>query len=308
MRKNSLTVSIVIPNWNGKSLLEKHLPAVVAASNSHEIIVVDDASTDNSVDFLKKHYPQIRIIIKDSRKGYSSAVNLGVAEAKSQIVVLLNSDIEPEKEFLAPLLNHFTDLSVFAVGCMDKSIEGDSVVLRGRGEASWQKGFYIHRRGNVNAKDTAWVSGGSGAFRKSIWTKLGGMNELYNPYYWEDIDLSYRARKAGYSIMFEPESIVTHHHEHGAIQSNFSANTVTRIAYRNQFFFIWINCTDTFILGEHIVWTPIRLVQASVKGDFLFVLGFFDALSHLSQAMTSRRRVMSFWQTSDRKVCHQYSS
>jgi hypothetical protein len=80
---------------------------------------------------------------------------------------------------------------------MDKSMEGDKVVLRGRGIGRWEKGFYIHKRGEIDKVDTAWVSGGSGAFRRLMWNTLGGMDPIYNPFYWEDIDPEIKANFSG---------------------------------------------------------------------------------------------------------------
>ncbi len=153
-----------------------------------------------------------------------------------------------------------------------------AALIRGRGIARWERGMYIHSRGEVNKTDTAWVAGGSGAFRKSIWNQLGGMDPIFNPFYWEDIDLSYRAVKAGYTILFEPKSVVIHEHEKGIIQQEYSSFQVKTIAYRNQFLFIWKNMSDLNILVEHIVWTPVRLLQALFRGDFAMLLGYWKAL------------------------------
>ena len=197
-----MKVSIVIPNRNGALLLEKNLPFVIAAAKGGEIIVVDDASTDNSIELLQGKFPSVRVVRKTHHNGYASTVNVGVKEATGDVVVLLNTDVLPEKGFLAPLVKHFSDPSVFAVGCLEKSLEGGKTVLRGRGEAKWEKGFFIHWRGEVDKATTAWVAGGSGAFRKSIWEKLGGMDTMYDPFYWEDIDLSYRAPQVRHTIFF----------------------------------------------------------------------------------------------------------
>lgn len=277
-----MKVSIIIPNRNGAALLQKNLPAVFATRGDAEVIVVDDESTDNSIEILqKKQFSSVRIVKKDRHEGYASTVNLGVIQAQGDIVVLLNSDVRPERNFIAPLLKHFDDPKVFAVGCMDKSIEEDKVVLRGRGIARWEKGMYVHWRGEVDQIDTAWVSGGSGAFRKSIWEELGGMDPIFNPFYWEDIDLSYRAVKAGYKILFEPKSVVIHEHEQGAIKDQYSPFQVKIIAYRNQFIFIWKNLSDARIWFEHIMWTPIRLFQAPFRLDFAMLLGYWLALARL---------------------------
>lgn len=273
-----MKITIVIPNRNGSSLLQKNLPAVLAAAKGAEIIVVDDASTDDSVNVLQKEFPAVKVIRKDRHEGYASTVNAGVKEASGDVVVLLNSDCRPERDFLAPLMSHFSDPKVFAVGCMDKSIEEGKTVLRGRGLARWERGLYIHSRGEVDKTDTAWVSGGSGAFRKPMWKKLGGMDEIFNPFYWEDIDLSFRAVKAGYTIFFEPKSVVIHEHEKGIIIQDYSPFQVKAVAYRNQFLFIWKNLSDRKVWIEHIFWTPIRLFQSVFRADFAMILGYWKAI------------------------------
>ena len=232
-----MKLSIIIPNYNGEELCKKNLPKIFDAITLHkdgevEIIVIDDCSTDNSLNALevlettvKSSYLNIKLkIIKNEKNlGFSSTVNIGVKEAKGDIAILLNTDVIPERGFLVSLLPHFKDNKVFAVGCMDKSTENGKVVLRGRGIGAWKRGLLVHSRGEVNKTNTLWVGGGSGAFRKSIWDKLGGFSSLYNPFYWEDIDLSYRAAKSGYKILFEPNSVVVHEHDKGAIKKKFSS-------------------------------------------------------------------------------------
>lgn len=288
-----MNVSIVIPNWNGEALLRKHLSAVIAAAQKAEVIVVDDGSTDGSVGYVKKTYPSIRLIEKKKQEGFSSTINIGVRQATGEIVVTLNSDVEPEIGFLTPLLTHFDDPSVFAVGCLEKSHEGEKVVLRGRGEAAWKKGFYVHWRGEVDKDTTAWVSGGSGAFRKSIWEKLGGMDTLMDPFYWEDIDLSYRAQKAGYRTLFEPKSIVHHYHEKGKIQTNYSEKDVRVIAFRNQFIFIWKNIQGFSNISRHIFWLVVRLFQNLFSVDHSMMHGYFKALLLLPVVVSKRIRKAS---------------
>src|SRR3989344_7381602 len=271
------TVSIIIPNWNGQELLERNLPQVLAVTKeAGEIIVVDDGSTDDSVNILREKFPMIRVLQKKSHEGFASTVNQGVRAASSDIVVLLNTDVEPEKNFLAPLILNFDSPQVFAVGCMDKSIEMGKTILRGRGLAKWEKGFYVHSRGDIDKTDTAWVSGGSGAFRKSFWEKLGGMDTLFNPFYWEDIDISYRAKHMGYRLMFEPKSVVRHYHEKGKIFMNYSNFFIKRIAYRNQFLFVWKHVGGRHMIA-HCLWAPLRLVQAAMSGDIAMVAGYLSA-------------------------------
>lgn len=294
-----MKISIIIPNRNGAGILQKNLPSVLAAAKGADVIVVDDASTDDSLEFLKNKFPSVRVVHKAHHDGYASTVNVGVKEATGDVVVLLNTDVRPEKDFLTPLLKHFENPSVFAVGCLEKSIEGDDTVLRGRGEAKWEKGFFIHSRGEVNQPTTAWVSGGSGAFRKSIWEKLGGMDTMYDPFYWEDIDLSYRALKSGYTLVFESKSVVVHEHEKGAIKQVYAQLQVKIIAYRNQFLFIWKNLSNQNMILMHVIWTPVRLIQAIFRGDIAMLAGYVWAVLYLPKAISSRIQSYQHWKLKD---------
>ncbi len=283
-------VSIIIPNYNGERLLKKNLPRVIANVRqlAEEIIIIDDASIDNSVvvvkEFMKKN-KLLRLIKNKRNLGFASTVNKGVREAKGEIVVLLNTDVFPQKGFLLSVLPHFDNPQVFAVGLMDKSIEGKKTVLRGRGLARWSRGFYVHQRGEIDQTDTAWVTGGSGAFRRSVFQKLGGFAKVYNPFYWEDIDLSYRAVKAGYKILFESKAVVVHEHEKGSIKQKFSGKQMELISYRNQFLFVWRNANFCQWLN-HLFWLPYHLIFTTIKSRGFFLLGFLLALVKLPELLT----------------------
>jgi GT2 family glycosyltransferase len=290
-----MSISIIIPNYNGEELLKKNLPIVFESLSGilmqdSEVIVVDDLSSDKSLDVLdqfQEKYNNLKIIRNDKNFGFSSTVNKGVAHAKGDIIILLNTDVSPQKDFIFPLIGHFKDDKVFAVGCLDKSIEGEKIVLRGRGLGKWERGFLVHRRGEIDKTNTLWVSAGSGAFRKEIWDKLGGLNELYNPFYWEDIDLSYRALKSGFKIIFEAKSIVTHEHSKGAIKTKYSSSWVKTIAYRNQFIFVWENATDYWLQISHFFWLPYHFIKALLRFDLNFFLGFFNAFILLPKVIKS---------------------
>ena len=296
-------VSVCVSVLNQPDLLRGTLASIYNQSfKDWECIVVDDGSSDESVVLLKQNFPNVSVVAKAKHEGFASCVNAGVGAAKGEIVVLLNTDVVPEKNFLLPLLKHFNDPKVFAVGCMDKSKEGEAVVLRGRGIAKWQRGFFVHERGEIDASDTAWVSGGSGAFRRTTWQELGGMDPLFNPFYWEDIDISYRARKVGYRLVFESKSVVTHFHEEGKIKQSFSKIHVKIIAYRNQFTFIWKNISDLSFMISHAIWTPLRLLQAILMGDPWMVLGYVAALVRLPQIFISRIKASKHWKRPDREL------
>lgn len=308
-----MDISVIIPNYNGEELLKRNLPKVYEELDSYksgekEVIVVDDFSSDQSLNFLNDFSNKdksLRILRNEKNLGFAPTVNKGVNEARGEIVILLNTDVCPEKGFLEPLLKHFSDEKLFAVGCMDKSIENGRTVLRGRGLGEWRRGFLVHRRGEVDKTDTLWVNGGSGAFRKSLWDKLGGFNELYKPFYWEDIDLSYRALKSGYQILFEPKSVVIHEHEKGAIKNNYSPFKIKTIAYRNQFIFVWENA-DLSTIVSHILWFPVYFAKALITFDWLFYLGFFEALILLPKIIKSSFKAQKLFILSDQEVVNRF--
>lgn len=307
-----MKISIVIPNYNGEKILKENLPKVLDSTHDYnqesEIIISDDASIDNSVsvinDFFEKNKiskTKFKLITSQKNKGFSSNVNKGVSESSGEIIVLLNTDVVPRKNFLEPLLKHFEDEELFAVGCMDESVEDGKVILRGRGKGKWERGFLVHSAAALDGSETLWVSGGSGAFRKSIWDKLGGLDPNFNPFYWEDIDLSYRAIKSGYETYFEKESIVRHEHESGIIKTKFNPNKIKKIVYRNQFIFTWKNA-DFATLISHIFWLPYHLIKAIINGDFPFILGLFFALRRLPRIIKNRRRVHKQFIMNDKNV------
>lgn len=302
MQKKTYTVSIVIPNWNGAHLLKKNLPSVLAAAHGAQVIVADDASTDDSVSYLASAYPHVQVIANPKQLGFAGNVNSGVAAATGDIVVLLNTDVRPEPDFLTPLLKRFAVGAVAAVGCLEKSHETDGTVLRGRGIAKWEKGFFIHSRGEVNSEDTAWVSGGSSAYRRNVWEQLGGLDTLYNPFYWEDIDFSYQLLKSGFRIVFEPKSIVGHFHEEGKIKTSYTPSDVKKIVYRNQFIFLWKNISDVPLFAAHMFWLPIRLIQAIYRRDWLMIQGFSMAVGTLPAILQSHKRASRHWRLKDTAI------
>lgn len=311
-----MDISIVIPNFNGANLLKENLPKVFAAIKDYkkgkaEIIITDDASTDNSKEIVEKFINSVKdknISVKlltntnIKERGFSKNVNRAANASSGEILILLNTDVIPYKNFLEPLLKHFEDLKVFAVGCLDESIEGGKTILRGRGVGKWQKGFLEHSAGKLDKTNTLWVAGGSGAFRKSVWDKLGGLNELYNPFYWEDVDLSYRALKAGYDVCFEQESKVIHEHSKGAIKTQTKPLYVQKIAYRNQFLFVWLNITDINLILNHIFWLPYYLVLAIKNKNKAFLFGLIEALKNISQVWTYKQKIRKMFIKTDKDV------
>jgi GT2 family glycosyltransferase len=259
LTKENLKVSLVITNYNGQSLLRANLPFVINAkkytpNKIEEIIVVDDASTDKSVNLLKKEFPSIKLVKHKKNKGFAAATNTGVSKARNDLVALLNNDVVPDKDFLVKAIPHFVSENVFAVSFHEKGY--------GWAIGYYKDGFILHSPGKEDDKThkTFWVNGGSGIFRKTYWEKLGGMDEaLLSPFYWEDIDISYRAAKRGWKLLWEPKSVVKHKHE-STIGRIFSTKYINRVRERNQLLFIWKNVTSRRLMLRHLSGLIKRLI------------------------------------------------
>ncbi|PJE70024.1 hypothetical protein COU97_02055 [Candidatus Shapirobacteria bacterium CG10_big_fil_rev_8_21_14_0_10_48_15] len=293
-----MKLSIVIPNYNGRELLAKNLPAVLAACSGSEIIAVDDASTDGSVTFLQKNFPTVRIVRHQKNQRFAASCNDGVKVARGKIVVLLNNDVVPEKDFLKPLLAVFTP-DVFAVGCREKRQENGRWVNSGRGLMKFKRGLVVHwRAADQNQKTTGWVVGAAGAFDRQKWQQLGGMDTLFRPAYEEDRDLCYRAAKHGWQILFAPKSVVNHQHESTNLKA-FGRSKMAIMSYKNQFLFVWKNITDAGYLLKHFFWLPYHLLVTNWRSRGLLGVGFLFALGELPEALKSRKQVQKLFVKQD---------
>lgn len=251
MTFSSINVSVVIPNYNGADLLRKYLPSVINASKNKrnrikEIIIVDDASSDESVGFVKDAFPEVILVRHKVNRGFSSTVNTGVRTAKCKLVCLLNTDVSVSENFLESVLEHFKNKIVFGVSLHEKGY--------GWARGKFRDGFVVHEPGeeSKNTKRSFWVSGGSGVFRRDVWHQLKGLDEeLLNPFYWEDIDLCYRAQKRGYICLWEPRAKVLHQHE-STVSKVTKIKKRRRIQERNQLIFIWKNITSDILFRKHM--------------------------------------------------------
>lgn len=303
-----MKVSIVIPNYNGRGLLEKNLPAVLRAcrrweklgGKRWEVVVVDDASTDGSDSFLKKNFPEVRVVRHKKNQRFAAACNTGAKNAKGDIVVLLNNDVSPDEDFLGPLIENFRDNEVFAVGCKERDTVDGKVVYSGRGIMKFKRGLVVHWRArDQNKKTTSWVAAGSGAYDRKKLLELGGMDTLFRPAYEEDRDISYRALKHGWKVQFEPRSLVGHRHEETNLKV-FGKTKIRIMSFKNQFLFVWKNITDWEYLLKHLFWLPYHLTVTNLRTRGLLGLGFLLALRQLPEVTKSRRKVKKLFNQRDR--------
>ena len=272
-------ISVIIPNYNGKNLLAENLPKVIKNCPNCEIIVVDDASSDDSVEYLRKKFPQVKVITNERNFGFAKTANKGVETASGSLVALINSDVAPRKNSVTTVSSYFDDPDVFAAGLCDLSHEENRIITRGRGGAKFKRGFVEHFAISIKRGETFWVSGGSGVFDRQKFLDLCGFYSIFSPFYWEDIDLSFRARRKGYKCIFEPDAQVDHFHEKGAIKKSRSPFFIRMVAYRNQFLFVWKNIDNYFLIIQHILWLPYNIIRTALFLDFAFHLGFFWAIA-----------------------------
>ncbi len=295
--------TLVIPNWNGKELLERFLPSWVAAIAGHpesEIVVVDNGSTDGSADWIATHYPDVRVLALPKNLGFGGGSNAGFRAAKNDVVVLLNSDMRVETGFLAPLLAGFTDDSVFAVSC--QIFLGDKTKRReetGLTEGWWQDGgLRVSHREDPQVDclfPCFYGGGGSCAFDRRKFLELGGFDELLAPFYLEDTDLGFLAWKRGWKVLYQPASVV--HHEHrGTIGKRFSPAYIDSVLKKNYLLFCWKNIHDWNRLPGHFVFSFAGAVVSGWSGDTpgrASAAGILRAFLQLPRALRSRWKARS---------------
>lgn len=239
-----MNYSIVITSYNGRHLLEKHLPSVIKNSpKADQIFVYDDASEDDTPQWIKTKYPQIIFQRNPKNLGFTKNTNLAVANTRSDFVVLLNNDVSPKNDYIQNSSKHFKDPKIFAVTFAEDQHSWPKVI--------WDKGKLQFTNGEDRTKSRycAWPSGGSCIFKKSIWEKLGGYNEIYSPGYFEDIDLGWRAWKQGYKIIWDPGVLVDHQHE--STFKKLNPSYISLIKQRNELLFTWQNITDRNLAASH---------------------------------------------------------
>lgn len=275
-RPNTASASVVIPNWNGRDLLEKYLPSVVEAlrgNPSNEIIVVDNGSTDGSADFVRQHFPEVTLLALPENLGFGGGSNAGFRAARNDIVVLLNSDMRVDPGFLQPLLDGFTDEKVFAVSCQIFFSDPN----RKREETGLTQGWWSRGGLRVRHYDEPQVfspfpcfygGGGSCAFDRRKFLSLGGFDHLLRPFYLEDTDLGYMAWKRGWKVLYQPASKVWHEHR-GTIGKKFSRAYIDGVIRKNFLLFCWKNIHQPSWLAAHFYYSWSGAFLGLAAGDSL---------------------------------------
>ena len=301
--------SVVIPNWNGKDLLERYLPTVIealAGNPENEVLVVDNGSSDGSADFVCERFPQVKVLALEKNLGFGGGSNAGFRAAKNGIVVLLNNDMRVAPDFLAPLVEGFADPAVFAVSC--QIFFRDHTRIReetGLTQGWWEDGsLRVRHRIDESIQELFpcfYGGGGSCAFDRAKFLELGGFDPLLAPFYLEDTDLGYLAWKRGWKVLYQPLSKVWHEHR-GTIGKRFREEEIQAVLKKNYLLFSWKNIHEFPRLVSHFAFAWAGAVLAAIFGDLPLrpnMTALWRAFRQLPGAVHSRWRARSLARVSD---------
>jgi GT2 family glycosyltransferase len=285
-----MRASLLVLNYNGLHLLEgcfDTLGAATAYGQRHDVYLIDNGSTDQSLTYTETKYPWVKII-RAPRNAFLFTYNDVIPDLDTEAILLLNNDILVEADFIEPLLHHLEQPDVFAVNT--RVLTGDRVTPQGsRTEGGFHRGlWYYNQLPDIERTSTCFFGlGGQAAFSRSKYLELGGFDELLWPLYHEDIDLSYRAWRRGWRVLYEPSSVL-YHLGGQTSASKYKRAELDRIVAQNTFLIQWKNFDDASMRREHLLWLGPRLMRAALGNDRPFLKGFRSALKRHSKMRTQR--------------------
>lgn len=288
--------SILIPNYNGCPLLQEYLPSVLDAAEysaeQYDVMVVDDGSSDGSGEFIRRKFPKVQVLENEKNVGFGESVNRGMASSRHRIVVLLNNDVRIERDFFQPLIQHFDNSKIFSIVArglieQDGIIKNESVT-----KFEFKDGFLKLIQPGLIDPDAkfdqvctvAHACGGFSAFDREKFLELGGFDDIYYPFYWEDVDICYKAWKRGWWSLYEPKS-VAHHRAHATIDEIHKREYIEMVHVRNKLLFTWKNMTGKELLVEHAYALNSYIKVAPEH----FRNGFYEALKKIDKVFLQRQ-------------------
>lgn len=294
-----IKTAVVILNWNGRAFLEKFLPSVIQHTTSYaEIIIADNASTDDSISFLKKHYPEIQIVQNEENGGFAKGYNDALRRIEADYYVLLNSDIEVTKNWISPVIDLMESDPLIAA-CQPKLRayhETEKFEYAGASGGFIDKYGYPFCRGRIfqkletdhsqyeDATDVFWATGACLFVRAKLYHELGGLDEDFFAHM-EEIDFCWRLHIAGYRVMVQPQSVV-YHVGGGTLPKKSSRKTY--LNFRNNFYLLSKNLPTSRLLPVFFVRIILDAVAAlkfladGQLADFFAVTkAYFSFFRHL---------------------------
>jgi len=328
-------VSVVIPTWNGLALLEEFLPSVIEACHRYsttsaspaELLIVDDASTDSTCAWLSakgfrraddscwsgpeavSEPVRLVFIANERNEGFGVSCNRGVRRAAHGLILLLNNDVKISSDTILLLTRHFDDPEVFAVHCQVFEMRSNRLVGTGK-LAGFSRGFIRVHSSYVGSGAagsgagptfySAFAGGGSAMYDRGRFEEIGGFDELLSPYYWEDVELSYRAWKRGYKILYEPSATATH--RISSTIGKLDRRPVRIIQQRNRLMFHWVHLHDRALLASHLAWLILLAVTAPIRLQPWFLVSCFRATALLPRVLSRRAEERQAARVDDRAI------
>jgi len=291
-------VSVIVPSYDDRELLAANLPVVLAELERRalgdELIVVDDGA-DGLAEWAAEHAPTARVIERECNGGFAAAVASGVRAATCELVFLMNPDVRPRPGFLEPLALELEDDSV-AAAAPYVLLGGERAGEESLSRLAWKRGFpllelaeHAFEAGDESpALPAAFALGGASLWRRADLIGDGAFDPLFEPFYWEDVDRSWRAWRAGQRIVVCPSSVVEHHHR-GTIGRAVPSSLVRAAIEKNRLLFVWKHVDDEARLREHLDGLRARLFAAATREDREALVWLCLALEELEGAIKARR-------------------
>ena len=265
-------IAVAILNWNGKDLLEKYLPSVIEHSKKHNVYVIDNDSSDDSVAYIESEFPQINIIQTGKNLGYAGGYNTGLKRIKEEYAVLINSDVRTTSGWLEPIVKHFNLYP--NCGAVQPKIlwdrETDKFEYAGASGGfidslgyPFCRGRVLHQlevdRGQYNdAIEVFWATGACLAVRMQAFNIAGGLDSMLFAHM-EEIDLCWRMQRAGYDIWVIPQSTIYHL---GGATLNADSPRKTYLNFRNNLIILVKNLPQFRAIGVVFI----RLILDGIAG------------------------------------------
>jgi GT2 family glycosyltransferase len=279
-----LRACLMILNWNGLALLEQCVPtalaAVKAAGGGHEVLVVDNGSADGSQQYVRRQFPEVRLLELPQNFGYATGNNLGVQQTDCDIVCLINNDNILHEQYLNSILPHFEDPAVFAV--TPRFLRWDrSTFAMGRRTGRFRFGFLCIDPPTDEVQTPSfslYASGGGGAFRRQQLLELGGIDPKVSPYY-EDVDLGYRAWQRGWKVIYEPRSLV-YEDTSQTMRRIYNWYSIRAVTSMNHQLFNLKNITERrYVIERTLAYLPLLALSPLLGRPFVFFApGFLSLL------------------------------
>jgi GT2 family glycosyltransferase len=292
-----MTCAALIANWNGSDCIERCVGSALAAARACpspvRVIVIDDASTDDSASRVASRFPSVELIRLRENLGYAAAVNHAMNRIAEPWVFLLNNDIVVPGDFFSRMIearNSVDPATLFAIGA--KTVDWAS------GEPN-HGGMFARWRGNLIVQEpfeaetlapAHFVQTGAALVSREKFLALGGFSDLYHPAYWEDYDLSYQALRRGWKNYYEPRA-VAHHWGKRSMHSLYGRERVSMLVKRNHLLFVWANLHDPALLRRHLLGlSGLMLRNGAGENESSWGRAFIEALPKLPQALRIRNQ------------------